>query len=74
MKRWYQSNTVRALIVSALAHLMVLLGLTDVEAGEQASALTDAIFNLATLIVPLVGLIADYIGYRGRRNAEGPLA
>lgn len=73
MKRWYQSNTVRALMVSAIAHLLVLTGVTEMEASEQASDLWEAAVGLFTLLVPVIGLLADYVGYRGRRNAEGPL-
>lgn len=74
MKRWYQSNTVRALIVSAIAHLLVLAGVSDVQATDQAGELWSSAVNLLTLLIPVVGLVADYFGYRGRRNAEGPLA
>lgn len=67
MKRWYQSRTVWALVVSATAHTLVLLGVAEAEA-EQAAA------TLVAAIVPVVGLIADAVGYYGRRNAQGPLA
>lgn len=67
MKRWFQSNTVRALIISAVAHLLTLIGLSGPEAERTAA-------ELFILFVPIIGLLADGFAYWGRRNAEGPLA
>lgn len=67
MKRWFQSNTVRALIVSATAHSLVLIGMSEPDAERTAT-------ELFILLVPVVGLLADFIAFWGRRNAEGPLA
>ena len=66
-KRWFQSSTVRALIVSALAHLMILIGMSEPEAERTAA-------ELFILLVPVIGLLADGVAFLGRRRAEGPLA
>ena len=67
MKRWFQSNTVRALIVSATAHVLVLIGMAEPDAERTAA-------ELFILLVPVIGLIADGAAFWGRRRAEGPLA
>ena len=67
MKRWFQSNTVRALIISATAHVLVLIGMSEPDAERTAA-------ELFILLLPVVGLIADGVAFWGRRNAEGPLA
>ena len=66
MKRWFQSNTVRALIISATAHVLVLIGMAESDAERTAA-------ELFILLVPVIGLIADGVAFWGRRRAEGPL-
>lgn len=67
MKRWYQSRTIWALMVSATAHALTLLGVAETDAQQQAA-------QLVATVVPVIGLIADAVGAWARRNAEGPLA
>lgn len=67
MKRWFQSNTVRALMISATAHVLVLIGMSEPDAERTAG-------ELIILLLPIIGLIADGAAFWGRRNAEGPLA
>jgi hypothetical protein len=67
MKRWHESSTVRALIVSATAHVLILVGMAEPDAERTAA-------ELFILLVPVIGLIADGLAFRGRRKAEGPLA
>ena len=67
MKMWYRSATMWALVVSAVAHSLVLFGVGEAEA-EQAAA------EFVRGLAPVVGLIADGVGAWGRRRAEGPLA
>lgn len=67
MKRWYESRTIWALVVSAIAHGLVLLGVAEGEAEAQAA-------ELVKVAAPIVGLIADAVGAWGRRQADGPLA
>lgn len=67
MKVWYRSATLWALVVSAIAHLLVIAGVGEAEA-EQAAA------ELVAAVAPFVGLVADAVGVWGRKRAEGPLA
>jgi hypothetical protein len=67
MKRWYESKTIWALAVSAIAHVLVIFGL-----GEQEASAAAAEFVAA--LAPFVGLAADAFGAWARRRAEGPLA
>jgi hypothetical protein len=66
MKVWYRSATLWALVVSAIAHLLNIMG---VGAEEAERAATELVAGLA----PVVGLIADAVGAWGRKRAEGPL-
>jgi hypothetical protein len=65
-KPWYQSATLYALAVSALAHALVLLGATEGEAQEAAA-------GFVAHAIPVIGLVADAVGAWGRRRAQGPL-
>lgn len=67
MKRWFNSMTVRALMVSSTAHIFILLGMAEPDAERTAA-------ELAVAIVPLLGVLADVVAFFGRRRAEGPLA
>jgi hypothetical protein len=67
MKRWYQSATVRALIISATAHFLVYMGMAEPDAERTAT-------EIAVSLLPLIGMVADGVAYWGRRRAEGPLA
>lgn len=64
MKRWYESTTVRSLIVSAIAQGLSLMGVTD--GLEDASKYADSLLNIASF----GSLIWAYIG---RARAAGPL-
>ena len=65
-KPWYRSNTIYALAVSALAHLLVLLGAAETMAQEQAA-------TFVTAAVPIIGIAADAYGAWARKRAQGPL-
>jgi hypothetical protein len=67
MKVWYQSATFWALVVSATAHALVLIGVPESDAQQVAAELVRA-------AVPVVGLIADAVGVWGRARAAGPLS
>jgi len=67
MKPWYQSLTMKALIVSALTHLLVVLGVADDIASKSVTDFVEG-------ALPFVGLISDAIAAYGRARAKAPLA
>lgn len=67
MKPWYQSLTMKALIVSALIHILTMLGVAEEVASK---AVSDAIEAL----LPFIGLLLDAIAAYGRSRAKSPLA
>lgn len=66
MKPWYQSLTMKALIVSALVHLLTILGVTEEIASKSVTDLVEG-------ALPFVGLISDAIAAYGRKRAKTPL-
>lgn len=67
MKVWYRSKTIWALMVSATAHLLVILGVGEGEAERHATAIVAA-------LAPVIGLAADAVGAWARQRAYAPLA
>ena len=62
MKPWYQSLTMKALVVSALVHLLVVFGVAEYIASKSVSDVVEAAF-------PFVGLLCDAIAAYGRKRA-----